>query len=70
MAIDESIAARPHAEVLPTMTTSLISEPTPREVIRKAQERGVQIVDLRFTDLLGSWHHFIIPVGQMPEALF
>jgi glutamine synthetase len=70
MAIDESIAVRPPAEVLPAMTTTIISEPTPREVIRKAQERGVQIVDLRFTDLLGSWQHFSIPVGELTEALF
>src|SRR5438105_3555691 len=70
MAIDESIAVRPAVEVQSSMVTPVISEPTPREVIRKAQERGVQIVDLRFTDLLGSWQHFSIPVGEMAESLF
>jgi glutamine synthetase len=70
MAIDESIAARPAVEVRPSMSTPVISEPTPREAIRKAQERGVQIVDLRFTDLVGSWQHFSIPVGELSEGLF
>ena len=28
------------------------------------------MVDLRFADLLGSWQHFSIPVGEMTESLF
>jgi glutamine synthetase len=71
MAIDESIAVRPSVEVRHTMSTTVITpNPTPREVIRKAHERGVQMVDLRFTDLLGSWQHFSIPVGELTEPLF
>jgi glutamine synthetase len=31
---------------------------------------GVQIVDLRFTDLLGTWHHFSLPARELNEELF
>ena len=27
------------------------------EVIRRAREQGVRIVDVEFTDLLGTWQH-------------
>src|SRR6202162_3955546 len=42
----------------------------PKDVIRDAQERGIKIVDLRFTDLFGSWQHFSVPVGELTEGLF
>ncbi len=32
--------------------------------------QNVQMVDLRFTDLLGLWHHFSIPVQKLDEELF
>lgn len=32
--------------------------------------KKVQMVDLRFTDLLGTWHHFSIPAGELTEGLF
>ena len=70
MAIDESLVVRPDIEVRQVKTTIMAAEPTPREVIRKAQERGVQMVDLRFTDLVGSWQHFSIPVKELTEDLF
>jgi len=43
---------------------------TPKDVIKKAKEAGTKIVDLRFTDLPGTWQHFSIPVGELNEALF
>ena len=55
MAIDESVAA---------------PKTTPSQVIARAKEQGVKIVDLRFTDLPGTWQHFSIPVGEMTEDLF
>ncbi len=30
----------------------------------------VQMVDLRFTDLPGTWQHFSIPAGELTESLF
>lgn len=32
--------------------------------------KTVQMVDLRFTDLLGMWHHFTIPARELTEELF
>ncbi|HYK82322.1 MAG TPA: glutamine synthetase, partial [Gemmatimonadales bacterium] len=43
---------------------------TPADVVRRAQEAGVQVVDVRFTDLPGTWQHFSLPVGELSEALF
>jgi glutamine synthetase len=54
MAIDEKVAA----------------QVSPREVIARAVERGVKIVDLRFTDLPGTWQHFSIPISELTEDLF
>ncbi|MGQ0551408.1 MAG: type I glutamate--ammonia ligase [Armatimonadota bacterium] len=35
-----------------------------------AKAKGLQIVDLRFTDLFGMWQHFSIPVTELSEDLF
>ncbi|MDR7433945.1 MAG: type I glutamate--ammonia ligase [Armatimonadota bacterium] len=43
---------------------------TPKEVLAFAKERGVQVVDLRFTDLPGMWQHASIPASQLDEAVF
>src|SRR3989442_5936101 len=40
------------------------------DVVRKAKEAGVQVVDLRFTDLPGTWQHFSIPLKELTEDLF
>ena len=66
MAIDEAV--RTSGEGATSGASS--PRPSPRELIRKAQEAGVQIVDLRFTDLVGSWQHFSIPVGELTEDIF
>ncbi|NLF01871.1 MAG: type I glutamate--ammonia ligase [Anaerolineales bacterium] len=41
---------------------------TVSEAVKMGSE--VQIVDLRFTDLLGTWHHFSMPARELTEALF
>ena len=43
---------------------------SPAEVIRRARDAGVQVVDVRFTDLPGTWQHFSIPVGELAEEMF
>ncbi len=43
---------------------------SPASVIEMAKERGVQIVDLRFSDLFGMWQHFSIPVRELSADLF
>lgn len=44
------------------MTTSV------KEVLEMA--KGVQVVDLRFTDLPGTWQHFTMPVQRLTEDFF
>jgi glutamine synthetase len=41
-----------------------------KEVLELIKEKGIQIVDLRFTDLPGSWQHFSIPAGVLSEGDF
>jgi glutamine synthetase len=43
---------------------------TPAKVVRFARAKGVQMVDLRFTDLPGTWQHFSIPVEELSTDLF
>jgi glutamine synthetase len=43
---------------------------TPAEAIERAKSQGVQIVDLRFTDLFGMWQHFSIPIKGLEPDLF
>ena len=66
MAIDEAVRTSGEGAT----SGASLSMPTPRELIRRAQEAGVQIVDLRFTDLVGSWQHFSIPVSELKEDIF
>jgi glutamine synthetase len=41
-----------------------------REVLEFAKKNKVQIVDLKFVDLVGTWQHFSIPVSELTEGLF
>ncbi len=43
---------------------------TPREVIALSREKEIQTVDLRFTDLFGTWQRVSFPVAQLEESLF
>lgn len=40
------------------------------EVLEFAKKNQVQIVDLKFVDLIGTWQHFSIPVNELTENLF
>src|SRR5918999_587589 len=40
------------------------------DVFDVARDAGVTMVDLRFTDLPGTWQHFSIPISELSEALF
>jgi glutamine synthetase len=41
-----------------------------REVLEFAKKNKVQVVDLKFVDLVGTWQHFTIPINEMTEDLF
>lgn len=43
---------------------------TPREVLEFAKKHKVQVVDLKFCDLLGTWQHFSLPVEELTEGTF
>src|SRR5256712_8249983 len=58
------------ATAKPTATPHAKGASAPADVIRRAREHGVQVVDLRFTDLPGTWQHFSIPLGELTEDLF
>src|SRR5260370_8946449 len=42
----------------------------PREVIARARAEGVEVVDVRFIDLPGTWQHFSLPVGELEVDSF
>lgn len=41
-----------------------------REVLEFAKKNKVQVVDLKFVDLLGTWQHFTVPASELTEDLF
>ncbi|HHT9118172.1 MAG TPA: type I glutamate--ammonia ligase [Candidatus Hypogeohydataceae bacterium YC38] len=43
---------------------------TPRELIAFCREKDIKVIDLRFIDLLGRWHHFSIPLRELTEEMF
>ncbi len=43
---------------------------TPKEAVSFVQENEARIVDIRFTDLFGMWHHFSMPAERFDEDVF
>lgn len=43
---------------------------TPADVMRLIKEHDVKLVDMKFVDMIGTWQHFTIPVGEVSEDLF
>ncbi len=43
---------------------------TPEEVVAKIKDEKVEIVDLRFTDLPGTWQHFSVPAREITVDTF
>jgi len=43
---------------------------TPKEVVAFAKEKGAKMVDVKFTDFIGIWQHFTIPMSEFSEDLF
>jgi glutamine synthetase len=41
-----------------------------REALEFAKKNRVQVVDLKFIDLIGTWQHFTIPANELTEDLF
>ncbi len=62
------------ATMPPKASDGLKLDPTPSssaaDVVSKARESGVKVVDVRFCDLPGQWQHFSIPARALTEDLF
>jgi glutamine synthetase len=43
---------------------------SPREAIQFAREHDARVVDVKFTDLFGMWHHFSMPIEALTEEVF
>jgi len=46
------------------------TKPDPKKVLDFVKEHNVQVLDLRFTDLPGLWHHVSYPINQLSEDSF
>lgn len=42
----------------------------PKEVIRFAQTKRIEMIDLKFIDLIGRWHHLSLPRSQLNLDMF
>src|SRR5690242_21115442 len=51
------------------MPVSAGAAPTPENVVDFAREHGVALVDLKFTDLPGTWQHFAVAARELGEGL-
>lgn len=43
---------------------------SPKEVLAFAKKRDISMVDVKFTDLMGRWHHFSMPIAYLDEGVF
>ena len=43
---------------------------TPKDAVAFVKKNEAKIIDIRFTDLFGMWHHFSIPAIDFTEELF
>src|SRR6185436_12854986 len=41
-----------------------------KEVLKFAKDEGVAYVNVRFTDLVGAWHHLTFPIDELSESSF
>ena len=52
------------------IATKAVNSTNPAEVIEQARRAGVQVVDVRFIDLPGTWQHFSLPIGELEVDSF
>jgi len=48
----------------------MVEQRSPADVVRLAQDEGVEVVDFRFCDLPGLMQHFSAPVHELTEEAF
>jgi glutamine synthetase len=42
----------------------------PKTALKYAEDQGAKFLSVRFTDLIGSWHHLSFPVHELSESSF
>src|SRR5438067_7319040 len=42
----------------------------PKDAIKMARDQNIEVVDLKFMDLVGTWQHFTIPLSEYEEDIF
>ena len=52
------------------MITKQALPTTPADIFSFCREQGIQIVDMKFTDLLGTLQHFSVPLDYLDEGAF
>jgi glutamine synthetase len=57
---------------MPSAANKSVAKPsvTPDDVVRKARDAGVQVLDVRFCDLPGQWQHFSLPIKELKPDMF
>jgi glutamine synthetase len=69
--LDTTTATLTLPELKPISGEEFISPiTTPRQVLEYCKSEKLQIVDLKFVDLFGTWQHFSLPVTELAEDLF
>ena len=55
----------------PPLSMPISGETTPAadDVVAFARDHSVQLVDLKFTDLPGTWQHFAVAARELGEGL-
>src|SRR5207244_12749864 len=56
--------------VFMAVETKAAGKTSPREVLERAKAEGVEVVDVRFVDLPGTWQHFSLPLGELEVDSF
>jgi glutamine synthetase len=62
--------ARPTPDAGSSQPNHEEKELSPKEAVQFVAENDVQVVDIRFTDLLGTWQHFTINAEDFTESVF
>src|SRR5258705_2120094 len=63
----ELVKSRVFRRVLIAVETKAGSKTSPRVVLERAKAEGVEVVEVRFVDLPGTWQHFSLPLGELEE---
>src|SRR5438477_9821179 len=50
--------------------TKAAGKTSPREVLERAKAEGVEVVDVRYVDVTGTWQHVRLPLGELDEGSF